>query len=286
MQVLLVSFLFIVARASGQEPVAVVESVSGHATIVAPGARDKVAISSYDPLIAGTTIEVGTGSRLTLFFWNGRYYELGSGAKSTVASDALTHMTGPARQLESLPPIPKPAPIAKNTATGFAAPSIRGPKIQNLSPRNGVAELPDAVTLSFTSLTDTSVYNIFLEDDTGNILLNVKTASPNLAVPQGTLKPGSSYHWRVRTADAIGTVTQGSADFVTLPAEAIDQRAAFAKAVKLSPENAAALALMGNADLRLGLIREAQNELSAALKLNPEDAAIRRALDRALEHRF
>lgn len=285
MQVLLVAFLLIIARASGQEP-AVVESISGHATIIAPGARAKVAISSYDLLIAGTTIEVGAGSRLTLFFWNGRHYELGAGAKSTVASDTLTHMAGPVRQLESLPPISKPAPIAKNSATGFAAPSIRGPKIQNLSPRNGVAELPDAVTLSFTSLTEASIYNILLEDDNEIALLNLKTTSPNLAVPPGTLKPGSSYHWRVRTVDAIGTVTQGSADFVTLPAEAIDQRAAFAKAVKLSPENAAALALMGDVDLRLGLIREAQDELSAALKLNPEDAGVRRALDRALDHRF
>jgi predicted Zn-dependent protease len=149
-----------------------------------------------------------------------------------------------------------------------------------------VAELPDAVTLSFTSRTDTSVCNILLEDDNGIVLLNLKTTSSKLAVPQETLKPGSSYHWRVRTADAIGTVTQGAADFVTLSAEAIDQRVAFAKAVKLSPENAAALALMGDVDLRLGLVREAQNELSAALKLNPEDAGVRRALRRALEHRF
>jgi hypothetical protein len=58
MQLLLVAVLLIVARASGQEPRAVVESVSGHAAISAAGARDKAAISSYDLLIAGATIEV------------------------------------------------------------------------------------------------------------------------------------------------------------------------------------------------------------------------------------
>lgn len=279
MRVVLIVLLS-VARAFGQEPVAVVESVSGHATITVPGSKDKVAVSSYDLLTAGTTLEVAAGSQVTLFFWNGRHYELGTNAKSTIAADALTRITGPVRQLESLPPIPKPAPIAKNTAVGFAAPSIRGSGIKNLSPWKGAAELPDAVALSFTGLNDGSVYNIIIEDDSGNTLLNVKTTTPNFAVPEGTLKPGSIYHWRVRTADAIGTLTQGDADFVTLSAEAMDQRAAFAKAVGLSPENPAALALMGDVDLRLGLLRKAHEELSTALKLNPDDAGIRRAFDR------
>jgi hypothetical protein len=45
--------------------------------------------------------------------------------------------------------------------------------------------------------------------------------------------------------------------------------------------DAATLALLAGIDLRLGLVAEACDEFSAALKQNPEDVTLQRALDSA-----
>jgi hypothetical protein len=71
------------------------------------------------------------------------------------------------------------------------------------------------------------------------------------------------------------------ADFSTLSTEDALQRMAFASALDAKSNDPAALALLADIDLRLGLLAEACDEFSAALKQKPEDVTLQRALDSA-----
>lgn len=260
--------------------VAMIESVKGQVTIRLPGATTEIAASGLEWLPAGTALEVHHESSATLILINGHHYELRAGAKATVATDGLSYTAGPVRELKPLPPIPKFVPIVDDDESAPGAVRFRGPNDpQDLYPRNGVAALPSSVTLLFSPLREASAYDITLVDEAGETVLRQRTSSTSLVVPPDKLREGVHYSWHVRAIGSAGVLGQGAAEFVTLSRENIEERTRFAEALRDAPETSR-LTLLADVDLRLGLIAEARAEFEAALRLNPSDAAIQRALAR------
>jgi hypothetical protein len=122
---------------------------------------------------------------------------------------------------------------------------------------------------------------VTIEDDSGNRILDTKTESTSVPVTAGTAEWGSHYSWQVRAFSSSIVIAQGGSDFTTLSAEEALPREEFAKAVGAKGNDPAALALLADVDLRLGLTAESCEEFSAALQKKPDDAALRRALESA-----
>jgi len=263
--------------------VAVVASLSGSAAARPPGAREKAAVSALDWLSEGMTLEVGPRSQAVLILLNGQRYELGAGAKAMLSAGAAPKITGIARELTALPPIPKPAAVAADSAPTPGAPRLRGPDdiSGSLYPRAGMVAVPDKVSLRFKAVPNATSYRVALESDGGDSLLNVTTESTEVSIPNGTIEAGARYYWRVRAMRSGTAIGAGMAEFTTLSAEGALQRTEFANALGANSNDPATLALLAEVDLRLGLIAEACDEFSAALQQKPQDPALLRALDLA-----
>jgi hypothetical protein len=261
--------------------VAVVESLQGQVSARKPGTELRAVALSLEWLPAGVTLEVGAKSSATLILLNGHRYQLGAGARATITADALTDARGPVRELPPLPPIPTAAPIADASATTSGAVRLRGPNdVRSLYPREGAAALPGSpLNLSFSAVPQAATYQVVLQDEDGNQLASWQTATSQVSVAEGILKAGSRYSWRVRAVGRSGVIGEGIASFVTISEQGLQRRADFAKALRASTEDSLALALLADLDLRLGLLREAQQRFQAALRLKPGDPGIQRARD-------
>jgi hypothetical protein len=262
--------------------VAVVAYLSGSVTVRSPGSREKVTVSSLDWLSDGMTLQVGKGSQAVLILLDGRRYELGQGAEMTLTAAGAPKINGAVRELPSLPPIPKPAPIEADSAPTSGAVRIRGPaEMSDLYPKAGMVALPDKVILRFKAVGDAASYHVILRDAGGDSKWSVTTESSEVLVPSEKVEAGAHYYWNVRALRSGVVIGAGEAEFSTLSAEAALQRTKFASAFGASGSDAATLGLLAEVDLRLGLVAEACDEFSAALKQKPEDMALRRALDSA-----
>ena len=260
--------------------VAVVESISGKATVRSPGAKNELALSGLEWLAAGATLHVGAKSTVTLILLNGHHYELRDGARATLTADALRGATGPVRELKPLPPIPQFAAIAGGGSSTTGAVRFRGPHdVQNLYPHAGTSALPASLILRFSAVQDALAYDVTLDDEAGETLLTNRATALSLEVPKDTLKAGTKYSWHVRAFGSTGLLGEGAAEFVTISAEDLERRERFAGAISETAEPLR-LALLADVDLRLGLFAEAQAEFEAALRLKPGDAAIQSALER------
>jgi hypothetical protein len=254
-----------------QNSLAVIASLSGKAAVLARGSRAITAAAALDWLVDGDTLEVAPHSQAVLILWNGHRYELDGGAKLTVGSSAAPKISGAARELPALPPIPRTASIAAASAPTPGALRIRGggAEMSELYPRAGTVALPDKVTLRYKAVPDAISYRITLEDDAGNALWNGTTEATKIPVPSGTVKAGTHYFWRVRALRAGIEIGAGTQEFNTLSAEGSLQRTKFASAARASGDDLATLALLADVDLQLGLIAEGCDELSAAIKQKP-----------------
>ena len=92
---------------SGSKAVAaLISELSGEASIESPGlAADKA--RRFDTMSAGQTLHMGQKARGVLVLVEGQRFELGPGARATVAGDRLTAKSGPVTALPSLPTLPK-----------------------------------------------------------------------------------------------------------------------------------------------------------------------------------
>lgn len=262
--------------------VAVVAELSGTATARVSGSNEKSPVYGLDWLAEGTTVEIGKDSKAILILLNGRRWELGEGAKATLSADAALRATGNARELVALPAIPKPAAVALESAPTSGAGRIRGAgAVTNLYPRKNSVALAEKLTLKFAPVATATSYRVTLEDDSGNRILDTTTESTTVPVADGTTEWGSHYSWHVRAFVSSTVIAQGGSEFSTLSAEEALRREEFAKAVGVKSNDPAALALLADVDLRLGLTAEACEEFSAALQKKPDDAALRRALEAA-----
>jgi hypothetical protein len=256
---------------------ALIASLSGNVTAQVPHGK-QAPVSRLDWLPAGTVLQSNAKSSVTVLLSNGRRFELGPAASATIGPTGLSNITGSARELDPLPPIPKPAPLAMATDTVAVTRFRGGGKIAELCPRQGMAALAGSAKLSFQKVDGAVAYQIVLEDENGDQIVEQQSVSTEIAVP--LLKPASHYSWRVRALGAAGVIAEDQAGFLTLSDEQTQTRQAFASGVRKAMEPAAALALLAEVDFESGLVREAIDGLQAALRLAPQDAAIKRDLDR------
>jgi hypothetical protein len=261
-----------------QAGVAVIESLSGEASVRAHSTKNRIAAVCLEWLPAESTIEVGAKSSAILILLNGSRYELGPGAKATVSAESLGATKGPVRRLDPLPPMPRAAPIVGNPTQIAGAARIRGSNLRGLYPRDGMAVLPASAKLSFQAVPGASSYHVEVDDEEGSVLLDGRTESTELAVLDGTLKAGRRYSWRVEAFSAAGVIARGAAAFVTISEEDLERRAVFAKAAEAG-DQAFRTALLADVDFRLGLLREARDGFVAALRLKPNEVAIQHALE-------
>jgi hypothetical protein len=266
------------AEAVASDAVAVVASLSGRAS-VRVGAQPARDVVLFDWLPKGSVLETAKGGRLLLAFATGKRFEVGEGAKATLADDGFAAQSGPVKAAASVPPLPRLAPVAEGSLPTSAAGvvRIRGSRIAGLYPRAGTRVLHHRAVLRFTPVAGVERYRVDVEDDTGTSVFHAESDGAPVAVPPTVLKPAASYYWRVRGLAAVGAAPRGDEEFETLSASQAQARATVAEALEAS-EDADSLALLSAVDQSLGLLFEAQQDLRAALVRSPDHAGLRAAL--------
>jgi len=263
--------------AGASEPIAIVISLTGKASFAAPHA-DRRSLRLYDRLPAGTTLEAGPRSRLALAFLNGLRYELRGHCRVTLRPNGLGAGTGSLRALPPFPSLLGLSPILAKDRPGprAGAVRIRAEEISGLYPRDGATVPARAAFLRFQTVAGAKGYRIAVQDGQGRTVFETTVESPPVQVPARKLRAGLSYSWTVQTVDRPGPIARGEAELVILEADAAKAREEARK--RLGAEGPGFLPLLAEIDRRLGLLREAREELGAALRENPGDPALREAL--------
>jgi len=266
-----------VTEAKASEPVAIIYSLDGEASVATSGTARRP-LPLFDRLPAGAIVEVGPDSHLALAFSSGLRYELGALSRATLGAKALTLRSGPVRPLPPVPPLLNLFPIAEDDRPGpsAAAVRIRSERIAGLYPHRGVAVLEDEAALHFQPVDGARGYRTEVQDDQGGTVFRVDIESPPVKLPAGTLRAGLRYRWTVRTLDRPGAVACGGAELVTLSKGAARAREK-AREV-LESETPDSLPLLAEIDRSLGLLLEAREELRQALDRKPGDPGLRQAL--------
>jgi hypothetical protein len=266
------------AAAGGAPPVAIVYSLSGSAWIQ-DTSRARHEAERFGWLSADAAVEVGPDSTLLLAFVNGARYELGPGARASLSSEGtLRAPSGPVRALASVPPLPRLAPLTERPPARAGALRIRGARIEGLYPHQDASALPDQAVLSFEPLPGSTGYKVQVEDDVGNAVFSAETQTPSILVSPGVLRPGSRYHWTVRSLGGLAP-GRGDADFETASTETLAARESLRCSLQ-ELGDAASLALLAEVDASLGLLKEARQGFRAALDQSPGDATLQAALAR------
>ncbi len=267
--------------AAAAEPVAIVYSLSGKASLTAPVQRT---LRLFDRLPAGTAVEVSPGSRMALAFVNGNRYELSERSRVTIGQKDLASRTGPVRSLPPVPPLPRLSPITAEDRPGpkAGAVRIRSEEIGNLSP-DGTFALADATVLRFQPAGGAARHRLEIEDALGIVAFRTDTQASEVLVPARLLAPGAAYHWTVTALDRPGPAMRGTADFVTLSRKAASARERWRKTIERLSDGSAA-ALLDAVDHGLGL--ETWEKDGAVVESvapgSPGDAAGLRPEDRIL----
>jgi len=261
--------------------VAVIASLSGQATVQSPGSRQPKAVEGLDWISEGETLEVAPRSQVILILADGHRYKLEAGARLSFAANATPKITGAARELPALPPIPRFASVVAESAPTSGGVRVRGTEMKGLFPSAGVVVLPGKVTLRYRAVPDATSYQVSLEDETGAILLSVTTESTEVQVSGETIQAGTRYNWRVRAMRSGAAIAEGNEKFITLSAEETLRRVQFASALRANSDDLAALVVLADVDIHLGLVSEACDEFSAAFQQKPADVPLRRRLDSA-----
>lgn len=209
--------LALLALPAAAEPVAIVYSLAGEASLTAPVRRS---LRRFDRLPAGTTVEVNPDSRLALAFVNGIRYELGERSRVTIGHKDLVSRAGLVRSLPRVPPLPRLSPIAAEDRPGpkAGAVRIRTEAIKGLHPDQGEVSLPSATRLRFDPVPAAPGYRIRILDQIGETRFQIDTQATEVDVPSGVLEPGERYRWTVETRDRPGGVARGEATLMILDA--------------------------------------------------------------------
>jgi hypothetical protein len=250
----------VVLPAFGAQKTALVAAASGSVTL-----NKTSQVSAFEWLAEGAVLETGPNSSATVILLNGHRFELGPRARATIGDARLSSISGTVKELDPIPPIPRPTPLAAATSTAAAGAFRGGMKVW---PSNGKAAMAGPVVFRFQKVDGAAVYRIEVKDADGNQIAQEQTKSTEITVP---LQPGAGYTWRVQAFGQGGVIDQGQAGFATLSNEQIQARQVFADAIRGLPDG---LALLAEVDLESGLVREAIDGFHAALKLKPGDPAI------------
>lgn len=240
LRILSLAVLVAMPVAGASEPVAIVYSLTGEASLAAPAVRP---LRLFDRLPSKAAVEVGPGSRLALAFTSGLRYEMGEGSQATLGTADFASRSGPIHPLSRVPPLPRLAPIAEGDRPGprAGAVRIRGEEIGCLSPRDGAATLAGATVLRFQAVAGAAHHEVEIEDVRGNVIFHTVTEISAVGIPAGLLSPGTRYHWTVKAMDKPGPVVRGEADFVTISRQAAEAREKLRQAVEAADDGRALL---------------------------------------------
>ncbi len=243
------------AMARTAEPVAIVYSLTGTATLSAPATRP---LRRFDRLPAGAALEIGPASRLALAFTSGRRYSLGEGSRATLGAADLAARAGLVRELSRMPPLTRLVPIAEEDRPGARAGAvrIRAEGISGLYPSRGAAVLAGEAVLRFKPSETGGPYRVEVQDDEGEVVFQADIEAPPVRVPGDVLRPGARYGWTVRTLGRPGPAARGEAELVTLSADDASAREALRTAVAAEGDGDL-LALLSEIDRGLGMRPEA-----------------------------
>lgn len=262
-----------------RQAVAVIYAMKGRATLQESGAGRR-SVEVLDWLYAGSVLTVRSGS-VSVALADGRRYELAAGTSAAFGPAGLETRTGSARPLEPVSPFPGlkgvvSGEIGESAATGIL--HIRAEPIRRLYPAGGFAVRSKAASLSFQAVEGATRYEISIKGPSGETLFKAETTKTVLDVPSSILPPGSELSWTVRSLDKPGATARGDADFTTLSAAAESEREALRASLEKEGDPASRT-LLAEADRRFGLLREAREELEAALARAPGSPGLTRALE-------
>jgi hypothetical protein len=204
-------------------------------------------------------LETGTGSAVTVAFFDGQRQVLQAGARAAVRAKGLRAETGKVRRLAPVPVIVDLAPVLREGAVRIRTPAvpIRGGSsaeagVSGLTPRDGAPVRRAAATLSFDPAPNVKVYHVVVEDEGGRIVFTGDLSVPPVRIPLGLLRPGILYRWSVESKVPPRPDLRGEAMFLTLDRELEEAREALAREASRTAEPDLAL-LLAEVDRGLGL---------------------------------
>jgi hypothetical protein len=275
------------------EPVALVAVASGELGACAARAEGcpseaRQPVSRFDWLPPATRLELAPAATLQLLLLDGRRYELSGPLSARVHADRIELLAVPRRSslagpaLRALPSVQPPNVLAiaaeERPATQLGAIRLRNGGIRDLLPHEETTALAHAAVLSFAPPAGASRYTVSVLDPDGRAVFSLDTSEHRLALPPGTLRPGTTYLWRVATVGRAGGTLRGEAQFRTLGPRTVRARDALHRA--LGGGDAAARLALAEVDRRLGLAREASEGAAAAAATAPGDPALQAAAQR------
>lgn len=279
---------FGVTATAADDGSAIVAELNGSATVREAGRQERT-VQLYDWLEERATIAVAKGARVVLVLVTGQRFELVENARVDIARAGLP-VSDAVRALPSIAPVPIVAPIARaiesrsslnaRKADSVAVIRVRGP-ITNLYPSDNSSTFADRTTLRFDDARGRASLRVVVKDEEGAPVFDGHSVGGHVAVPQGVLQPGRFYSWSVIVGDDAAS-PEAIATFQTLSVVIVEARDRFV--ASLPGNSARDLALRARIDERLGLLSEAVDEVSAAVKKAPDDDELARLLVRIKDH--
>lgn len=254
--------------AAAASAAAMIARAKGDITVESPsGAREAV---RFERLAEGDVIRTGRGAEAMLVFRTGARVRLGEASRARVDGDRAIRIDGTLEILSSVPPVPLVAPVA-GAGTTITAVRIRAGGLTLVSP------VEDATTLAGSTVLEvapaaTDAYEVEIEGPDAAVVHRVRTREPRVVVPDGPLRPGRAYRWRVTARLATGFSLSGEGRFHTLATDAADAREKLRQS--LPADDADALALLAEVDRTLGLLEEALAGFRAARAAGAADPIV------------
>lgn len=214
----------------------------------------------FERLAEGDRIRTGRGAEAMLVFRTGARVRLGESSRARIEGDQAIRLDGTLEQLPPVPPVPLVAPVS-GAGTTITAVRIRAGGLTLLSPVGDDVTLSGSTVLEFAPVA-TDAYDVEIEGPSADVVHRIRTRQTRVTVPDGPLRPGTAYRWRVTARLATGFSLSGEGRFHTLASGAADARERLRQG--LPDGDADGLALLAEVDRTLGLIREALEGFRAA----------------------
>ena len=267
----------------GEATSALVCWLRGEVLARSPEAEQAVRLELFDHLKLDTLVQTGVDAELILVFADGRRFAVEPHSRVRIGHHDAEAEAGAIKRLEPVPTmaiLPRLSPAARPGERPGAT-RIRHPEdlpwSLALTPGSGATVLADATVLRFTPLPGIDRYKVEVSDLSGTPLFaaSVDASEPSVMVPPELIRPGASYHWRVRSRAGARTVTHGDAVFRTLDAEQTARRRRLAQRADPGSDTSLLL-LLAALDSRSGLAHEACGSLTSAARRHPDNAALER----------
>jgi CHASE2 domain-containing sensor protein len=231
--------------------VAMIARATGDITVESrSGAREA---ARFERLADGDVIRTGRGAEVMVVFRTGARVRLGETSRARVDGERAVRLDGTLEILPPVPPVPLVAPVA-GAGTTITAVRIRAGGLTLVSPIDDATTLAGSTVLEFAPAA-TDAYEVEIEGPDAAVVHRARTRETRVIVPEGRLRPGTAYRWRVTARMASGFDLSGEGRFHTLAAGAVDARAKLRQG--LPAGDADALALLAEVDRTLGLVEEA-----------------------------